>query len=80
MDSREMIKAALRGFDVYGYDAIGIPINLWIEAGVKAEEWRAACKDMCKMYEIRIGEKDWDSVFAKEVSRCLHRSKEGKPT
>ena len=65
MNSREIIRAALMGFDVYGYDAIGIPINLWIEAGVKAEEWRAACKNMCKTYELRTGEKDRDSVFAK---------------
>ena len=65
MDSREMIKAALRGFDVYGYDAIRIPINLWIEAGIRAEEWREACKNMCKAYELRTGEKDMDSVFAK---------------
>lgn len=65
MDSREIIKAALMGFDVHGFYTAGIPISLWIEAGIRAEEWREACKNMCKAYELRTGEKDMDSVFAK---------------
>lgn len=80
MDSREIIKAALRGFDVYGFYSVGIPISLWIEHEERDREWRTACKDMCKMYEIRFGEKDRDSVFAKAACDGLHRSKEGKPT
>ena len=46
----------------------------------KKDEWQAACKDMCKMYEIRFGEKDRDSVFAKAACDGLHRSDDGKPT
>lgn len=65
MDSRDIIKAALMGFDVHGFYTAGIPISLWIEAEIRAEEWREACKNMCKAYELRTGEKDRDSVFAK---------------
>ena len=65
MDSRDIIKAALMGFDVHGFYTAGIPISLWIEAGIRAEEWREACKNMCKAYEFRTGEKYRDSVFAK---------------
>ena len=65
MDSRDIIKAALMGFDVHGFYTAGISISLWIEAGIRAEEWREACKNMSKAYELRTGEKDRDSVFAK---------------
>lgn len=65
MDSREIIKAALMGFDVHGFYTAGIPISLWIEHEERSSEWREACKNMCKAYELRTGEKDRDSVFAK---------------
>ena len=65
MDSREIIKAALMGFDVHGFYTAGIPISLWIEHEERSSEWREACKNMCKAYELRTGEKDRYSVFAK---------------
>ena len=65
MDSRDIIKAALMGFDVHGFYTAGIPISLWIEHEERSSEWREACKNMCKAYELGTGEKDRDSVFAK---------------
>ena len=65
MDSRDIIKAALMGFDVHGFYTAGISISLWIEHEERSSECREACKNMCKAYELRTGEKDRDSVFAK---------------
>ena len=65
MDSRDIIKAALMGFDVHGFYTAVISISLWIEHEERSSEWREACKNMCKAYELRTGEKDRDSVFAK---------------
>ena len=65
MDSRDIIKAALMGFDVHGFYTAGIPISIWLEHEERSSEWREACKNMCKAYELRTGEKDRDSVFAK---------------
>ena len=50
MDSREIIKAALMGFDVHGFYTAGISISLWIEHEERSSEWREACKNMCKAY------------------------------